>query len=68
MQLDECNGLLLRRCEIDREGEHEDRGEEEQGQRLHIRRRIVWDYAILKLGARLITGSEIDGNLLMMIR
>jgi hypothetical protein len=35
---------------------------------LHIRRRIVWDYAILKLGARLITGSEIDGNLLMMIR
>ena len=32
MQLDECNGLLLGRREIDREGEHEDRGDEERGQ------------------------------------
>src|SRR5580704_8814252 len=32
MQLDQRDGLLLRRCEIDREGEHEDRGDEEQGQ------------------------------------
>jgi hypothetical protein len=35
---------------------------------LHIRRRIVCDYAILELGARQITGSEIDGNLQMVIR
>src|SRR6266853_1559845 len=32
MQLDEYDSLLLRRCEIDRKGEHEDRGDEEQGQ------------------------------------
>jgi hypothetical protein len=32
MQLDEGYSLLLGRCEIDREGEHDDRGDEEQGQ------------------------------------
>jgi len=32
MQLDECNSPLLGRCEIDREGEDEDSGDEEQGQ------------------------------------
>src|SRR6516225_5052644 len=32
MQVNECNSLTLGRCEIDREGEHEDRGDEEQGQ------------------------------------
>jgi hypothetical protein len=32
MQLDERNGFLPRRCELDREGEYEDRDDEEQGQ------------------------------------
>ena len=32
MQVNECNSLILGRCEIDREGEYNDRGDEEQGQ------------------------------------
>jgi hypothetical protein len=63
-----ANSLPLRRCEIDQEGEKEDRGDEEQSQRFHIGRQIVWAWVIFEHGGRLITGSEIHGNLQMMIR